>query len=179
MEAMARKPRGEVEAGVHHVYARGNCRQAVFLDDWDRTRYLSLLGHAVARSRWHCMAYCLMGNHLHLLVETREPNLGAGIRWLHGRYAQTFNRRHRRDGHLFHGRYGATRIEDDRQLWTTVRYIALNPVNGGLCADARDWRWSSYALLHEGVAPGWLDEARLVSHLRAAAGETAVLFNLL
>jgi putative transposase len=167
---MAREPRGEAEAGIHHVYARGNGRQAVFLDDVDRRRYLALLGRVVVRSRWWCLAYCLMGNHVHLLVETREPNLGAGMQSLHGRYAQAFNQRHRRDGHLFQGRYGAVRIDTDRQLWAAVRYIARNPVEAGLCADSRDWRWSSYALLRDGVAPDWLDIARLLEYLRAAGG---------
>jgi putative transposase len=130
-----------------------------------------LLGRAVARSRWCCLAYCLMDNHLHLLVETREPNLGAGMQWLHGRYAQAFNQRHRRDGHVFQGRYGATRIEDDDQLWTTVRYIARNPVEAGLCADACGWNWGSYAVMQKGMAPDWLDVARLLAYLHAAGAD--------
>src|SRR5215475_14313149 len=92
---MPRSPRNEIEPGIHHVYARGNRRAAVFVDDADRRRYLSLLARVVERTRWRLLAYCLMGNHLHLLVETRVPNLGTGMQWLYGRYAQTFNQRHR------------------------------------------------------------------------------------
>lgn len=134
-----------------------------------------LMGRVVQRTRWRVMAYCLMGNHLHLLIETRTPNLGAGMQWLHGRYAQEFNQRHRHSGHLFQGRYGSTRIEDDAQLWTVVRYIALNPVDAGLCTDARDWRWGSHAMVAAGSHPAWLDVARLGEYLTAAAGVAAVI----
>ena len=87
---------------IHHVFARGNRRQRVFLDDDDRLAYLDLLGRAVGRLGWNCLAYCLMGNHVHLLVHTPEPNLGPGIGLLHSRYARWFNRRHDVEMHLFH-----------------------------------------------------------------------------
>ena len=80
---------------------------------------------------------------MHLLVETREPNLPTGMQWLHGRYGRNFNDRHDRFGHLFQGRYKAVRQTSDEQLWHVVRYIALNPVKAGLCDRPRDYRWSS------------------------------------
>src|SRR5262245_15334685 len=139
--------RAEEEGAIHHVYARGNRRQVIFIDARDRLTYLARLRGVVERCRWSCLAYCLMDNHVHLLLETPTPNLGDGMRRLHAAYAQTFNARHGKVGHLFQGRYGNERVTSDAQLAATLRYIALNPVEAGLCADPRDWRWSSYALL--------------------------------
>ena len=104
-----------------------------------------MLAQAVRRQRWSCLAYCLMHNHIHLLVETPQPNLGAGMQRLHGLYAQTFNKRHKRCGHLFQGRYGGDRVRTDEQLLTAARYIALNPVEAGLCERPDEWPWSSHA----------------------------------
>ena len=141
---MPRKPREEVEGGVYHVYARGNGKQRIFLDDRDRATYLSLLRLEIERRNWQCLAYCLMDNHIHLLIETPEANLGRGMQRLHSAYAQLFNERHERVGHLFQGRYGAVRIESDEQIWTTLAYIEANPVRSGLCSRPADWPWSSY-----------------------------------
>ena len=166
-----RSPREEIEDGVHHVYARGNGGREIFLDDADRWRYLAMLGDVVVRMRWRCLAYCLMRNHVHLLVETPAVNLGEGIQRLHGRYAQKFNERHRRSGHVFQGRYGAVRVTSDEQLWTTTRYVALNPVAAGLCERPEDWRWSSHAAVLGGGTPAWLDVARLLSYFAGLGGE--------
>ena len=112
-QGMARKPRVELAGGVHHVFARGNCRQLIYLNDADRGAYLDLLACVVVRKRWHCLAFCLMDNHVHLLIETPLPNLGAGMQWLHGRFAQGFNRRHRRTGHVFEGRFGSVLVKNE------------------------------------------------------------------
>src|SRR3954454_20748947 len=101
---MPRKPRVELAGGVHHVYARGNAREDIYRDDVDRRMYLHTLGREVARWKWRCLAYCLMSNHVHLLLETPEPNLGRGMQRAHGTYARLFNRRHARVGHVFQGR---------------------------------------------------------------------------
>jgi putative transposase len=167
-----RKPRQEVEGGVHHVYARGNGQQDIYLDDADRWRYLTILHDVVVRNRWRCLAYCLMPNHLHLLLETPEANLGSGMQRLHGRYGQKFNERHGRCGHVFQGRYGTVRIRSDEQLWTTARYIALNPVVAGLCERPEAWRWSSHAAVLGARAPGWLDVSRLLWFFGAAGGQS-------
>ena len=160
---MPRKLREEVADGVFHVFARGVDRRLIYLDDLDRERYLEMLGAEVERRSWRCLAYCLMDNHLHLLVETPKPNLGAGMQRLHGDFAQKVNKRHRRVGHLFQGRYGAVRITTDEHLWTVVPYIARNPVAGGLVGDAAAWRWSSHAATLAGAAnPAWLDVSRVV-----------------
>jgi REP element-mobilizing transposase RayT len=164
---MARKPRHEVAGAVHHVFARGNRRQRVYLDHTDYATYLRLLAREVRRRRWRCLAYCLMENHLHLLVETPEPNLGRGMQRLHGDYAHLFNQRHDRVGHLFQGRYGAVAVETDDQLIAVVRYIAANPVEASLCARAEQWRWNSFGLVLHGRAPSWLAVDRLFEYLAA------------
>ena len=168
---MPRQARQEVEAGIAHVFARGNNRQEIFRDDFDRERYLRLLERVVAVHRWRCLSYCLMNNHVHFLIETRAPNLGAGMRWLQGRYAQAFNRRYRRSGHLFENRYGATPVRSDAQFVTTVRYIVRNPVEAGLCATPGEWRWSSHRDVVRHARPEWLDADRLFEHLGAWGGD--------
>jgi putative transposase len=160
---MPRKPREEVPGGIHHVFARGNNRQLLYWDDEDRVLYLTLLCRVVRWRRWRCLAYCLMSNHLHLLVETPEPNLGDGMHTLHSGYALLYNRRHRRCGHVFDGRFGSNVVRDDEQLWTVTRYIQRNPVEAGLCAVASEWKWSSHGGMLDGTAPQWLDRTRLLS----------------
>jgi putative transposase len=158
---MARPLREEVENGVFHVYARGNAKQAIYLDDLDRQTYLRLFGRVVEKRHWRCLAYCLMANHVHLVLQTPDANLAVGMQALHGLYAQTFNERHDRVGHLFQGRYGAVRIRGDSQLWTALRYLALNPVEAGLCTRPAEWRWGSYGVVRD-HAPDWLDRVRLL-----------------
>jgi putative transposase len=170
---MPRQPREELAGGIHHVYARGNAKQLIYLDDADRERYLRILGKAVLRHRWRCLAYCLMDNHVHLLVETPTPNLGRGMQWLHGLYARAFNGRYSRSGHLFQGRFGAVRVKSDAQLLMVVRYIARNPVEGGLCGEPDDWPWSSHATVRRDQArPAWLDTPRLLDFFGASGGES-------
>ncbi|HEY3189530.1 MAG TPA: transposase [Solirubrobacteraceae bacterium] len=168
---MPRKPREEVEGGVHHVYARGSRRGLLFVDDADRRMYLRLLGRAVERHAWRCLSFCLMDNHVHLLIETPHANLGSGMQWLHGRYGEHFNRRHDGSGHVFQGRYGAARMLTDVQLWVIVRYIARNPVEARLCAEVGDWPWSSHAGVLGDAGPRWLARGRLLDTLRAAGGD--------
>jgi putative transposase len=166
-----RKPRAEVEAGLFHVFARGNNKQLIYRDDHDRGTYLRLLQGTVRHFRWRFLAYCLMDNHVHLLLETREANLGAGMRRLHGSYAQCFNFRHGTSGHLFQGRYGSVRIKTDEQLWTVVIYIAMNPVEAGLCRHADDWPWSSHSMVLSDTAPDWIDVPHLLDCFAAAGGD--------
>jgi putative transposase len=168
---MPRKPREEVEDGIHHVFARGNDRQLIYWDDEDRELYLKLAAEVVGRKGWHCFGYCLMDNHVHLLVQTPEANLGAGMQRLHGNYALLFNRRHGRVGHMFQGRFKSERVLDDRQFWTVARYIARNPVEAGLCRMAHEWKWSSHRGLVDGTAPEWVDRGRLLERFGTMGGE--------
>ena len=170
---MPRKPREEVAGGIHHVYARGNNRRVLFLDDVDRDGYLVLLGDVVKRQRWRCLTFCLMDNHVHLLIETPEPNLGDGMRRLHGDFARGLNRRHGSSGHVFQGRFGSKRLRNEGHLWTAVAYIAANPVAAGLCTAPERWSWGSHAAAaaRGALAPSWLDLARLFALLSSSGGD--------
>lgn len=121
--------------------------------------------------RWGCLAYCLMDNHVHLLVEIAEPSLGAGIQRAHGLYAATFNQRHGRSGHVFQGRYGSVLVTRDEQLWAAIAYVVRNPVEAGLCASPRDWPWSSHAAVLNGIGPPWLDPADVLRCFEAVGGD--------
>jgi REP element-mobilizing transposase RayT len=156
---------------VYHAFGRGNRRAVIFEDDVDRAAYLGLLGKSVRWYGWRCLMYCLMDNHVHLLIETPRPNLDVGMQMLHGSYARHFNRRHAHSGHVFQGRYGAERSKDDGQLITAATYIAANPVAAGLARDPADWEWSSHAAAMAGTAPVWLDTPRLVAYFGAAGGD--------
>ncbi len=160
---MARPLRIEFPGALYHVTARGNARQDIYLDARDSWRFLDLLGEVCSRYAWRCFAYCLMTNHYHLVVETAQPNLAAGMRQLNGRYSQAFNTRHQREGHLFQGRYKAILVEREAYLLEVCRYVVLNPVRAGLARGPQAWRWSSYRATLGGTAPPWLAAPELLA----------------
>ena len=141
---MTRPLRLEFPGAVYHLTSRGNARQRIFFSDTDRAIFLETLSQVISRYGWICHAYCLMANHYHLLIETRKPSLSLGMRQLNGVYTQSFNRRHKRIGHLFQGRFKAILIQKESYLLELCRYIVLNPVRvkGNVRIDA--WKWSSY-----------------------------------
>lgn len=169
---MPRRPRWEYPGAIHHVHARRPDRLALFGDDAERERYLDLLARTVFHRGWHCLAYCLMDTHVHLLVETPRADLGRGIQFLHGTYAREFNDRRERAGHVFDRRFGSDAVVRDDQLWAVVAYLALNPVRAGMCARPEDHPWSSHAALAGlVVVPDWLAADRLLGHFGAHGGE--------
>ena len=141
---MARTLRLEYPGAVYHVTSRGNARRKIYRDDGDRDTFLLTLAWVVERFGWVCHAYCLMDNHYHLLIETPVANLSRGMRQLNGVYTQRFNRRHRKVGHLFQGRYKAILVERDSYLLELARYIVLNPVRAKIAKTADEYVWSSY-----------------------------------
>ena len=141
---MARPLRIEFPGAVYHVTSRGNARADIFEADGDRETFLKILGLVVKRFNWLCHAYCLMNNHYHLLLETLEGNLSAGMRQLNGVYTQAFNRAHRRDGHVFKGRFAAILVEKETHLLELCRYVVLNPVRAAMVERPEQYRWSSY-----------------------------------
>lgn len=162
---MSRLPRIEVENGVYHVVARGNERRSIFVGVADRECFLEVLAHAAARYRLAVLSYCLMDNHYHLLVRTPNANLARAMRQLNGVYAQSFNRRHGRVGHLFQGRYHARLVQTDAHLATAVRYIARNPVSAGMCMRVDEWCWSSHLRIMGARPAGFLAVRELLSYL--------------
>lgn len=141
---MSRPLRIELAGGYYHVTSRGNEQKAIYTDAIDRWRFLRILSSVRERYCWRCLAWCLMDNHYHLVVQTMEPTLSAGKRQLNGLYAQRFNRRHRRVGHLFQGRFKASLIESDPYLAEVIRYTFLNPVRAGVVESLSAWKWSSW-----------------------------------
>jgi REP element-mobilizing transposase RayT len=142
---MARGARGEIHAGIYHVYTRSAGKIPLFRDDHDRTDFCNRLATTVGRGRVRCLAFALLTTHYHLLLDVPANALQPAMKWLNGTYAQRFNRRHERWGHLCGGRYSCVRVRSGRQLRRAFRYIALNPVRAGLCQAPEDWVWSSYA----------------------------------
>lgn len=161
---MARPLRLEYPGALYHITTRGDRREDIYLGDQDRVEFLGLLGEVCDRFNWGVYAYCLMSNHYHILVETPDANLARGMRQLNGVYTQRFNRRHRRVGHVFQGRYKAILVQKDSYLLELSRYVVLNPVRAGMVKTARDWRWSSYrATLGQAKAPAWLQTDQLLA----------------
>src|SRR5207247_381934 len=141
---MARPLRLSYPGALYHVTARGNARQAIYTDDADRQMFLLVLEDVETRYHWLCHAYCLMDNHYHLLLETPQGNLSAGMRQVNGVYTQRFNRRHGRVGHIFQGRFKAILVERESYLLELCRYLVLNPVRAGIVRQPERYRWSSY-----------------------------------
>ena len=154
---MARPLRVEFPGAVYHITARGDRQERIVEDDVDRLTFIDLLGKEVSQQGWVLFAFCLMGNHYHLLLETPEPNLVRGMRRLNGVYTQQFNRRHGRMGHVLQGRYKSIVVDKDTWLRELCRYVVLNPVRVGAAKDPARWVWSSYGPT-AGLAgcPPWL-----------------------
>ena len=131
---MARRLRVEYAGAIYHVVHRGNQRQNIFRDDRDRQMFLSTLAETCGKTGWQVHAYCLMRNHFHLVIETPQPNVVAGMKWLLGVYTKRFNIRHSTCGHLFAGRYKALLVDGSGNgcLETVCDYVHLNPVRARL-----------------------------------------------
>jgi REP element-mobilizing transposase RayT len=169
---MSRPLRIEVSGAYYHVTSRGDRREAIYEDDEDRKSFLEIFRDVVEAFEWRCHAYCLMSNHYHLFVETAHGNLSKGMRQLNGVYTQWSNRRHRRSGHLFQGRYKGILVDTDGYLLELSRYIVLNPVRAGMVNDPADWIWSSYrATAGLERSPPWLTTEAILSGFGYRKGE--------
>lgn len=173
---MPRPLRIDYAGGVYHVTARGNEKRVVFRDDADRFAYLDRLAECSRRYEFRVYAFCLMGNHVHLALERGPVKLSRIVLALHSAYAQRFNRRHARVGHLFQGRYKAYLVEKESYLLTLVRYIHLNPVKAGTVARPEIYRWSSDRFYRGLQAPAWLDVGTLFSMLGTDRAQSAAAY---
>ena len=142
---MPRSPRIQEPGASYHVTALGVDRCSIALDATDYETLLAIVSAAISRHEWTCLSYCLMGTHFHLLVRTPDTDLDRGMHFLNSLYAQAFNRRHGRKGHLFGDRYYSRLVDEEPHLLEVVRYVALNPVRANVCSAPEDWPWSSYA----------------------------------
>ncbi|MDA1275178.1 MAG: transposase [Verrucomicrobia bacterium] len=166
---MARKLRVEYPGAIYHVMNRGDRREPIFRDEGDQGRFVETLGEVCQRSGWQVHAYCLMPNHFHLVVETPQPTLVAGMKWFLGTYTGRFNRRHQVVGHLFSGRYKALIVDGSGNgyLRKVCDYVHLNPARAKLLQPEqrlREYRWSSWPeyLKSPSKRPVWLRVDRVM-----------------
>jgi putative transposase len=163
---MVRPLRIEYPGAVYHVTSRGDRREPIAADDTDRALFLEVLGQALLRFDAQAWAYCLMGNHYHLVLHTREANLSRLMRQINGVYTQTFNRRHGVTGHLFQGRFKAILVDSDSYLLEVCRYVDLNPVRAKMVKRPDAYAWSSYRALAGLAEPApWLERRPLYEQL--------------
>lgn len=161
---MARPIRIEFPGAVYHVTSRGDRREAIYLTPSDRLIWLDILGLVCERYNWRCYAWCQMGNHYHIVVETVEANLSKGMRQLNGVYTQKYNRRHGQVGHVFQGRFNSILVDQDSYLLEVCRYVVLNPIRANLVKQAGQWPWSSYrSMMGEATVRQWLEIDVLLS----------------
>jgi putative transposase len=139
---MARIIRTSLPDGFFHVTARGVARSTIFRDETDYADFRNQLLRVARRFSWTIHAFCLMPNHYHVLVETTQVQLSRGMQLLNGQYAQAFNERHDRVGHLFQGRFASYAIESEEHYERALAYIRANPVEAGICATDREWPWA-------------------------------------
>lgn len=170
---MARPLRIQFDGAFYHVVSRGNERRDIVRDDADRQRRLFWLQRTVEIYGWRILAFALLDNHEHLFLETPRPNLSAGMQYLNGSYTSYFNRRHRRAGHLFQGRFRGHLIEQQGYFLEVSRYIHLNPVRAKLVARPEQWPWSSYPGYRDvrRVLP-WVTYSRVLGEFGRRSGES-------
>jgi REP element-mobilizing transposase RayT len=155
------RPQRDQSEGVRQITCRGNRRQAIFVDRYDRERFLALLAKVAKKYGWRVIAYCLMTNHVQLVIDVPAFTISRGMQILNGQYAQAFNRRHGYVGHLFERRYDAARVDTEPYSPAVAGYVAPSPSPAGLVLEAVEWRWTSHraALGKQQPAPfldiGW------------------------
>lgn len=156
VKAMARKLRLEYPGACYHVINRGNYRRNLFEPEGAAESFEACLFEAAARFGWRLQAFVIMRNHFHLAVETPEPNLGDGMKWLQGTWAMRFNRFRGETGRPFQGRYKALHVEPGHTLAQVAHYIHLNPVRARVLGVERlpEFRWSSLWWLVQRHHPG-------------------------
>lgn len=161
---MARKPRVEVEGGLYHVITRGNNRQVIFNSDDDYHKFLSLLEIQKSRLPFFLYAYCLMSNHVHLLIERQADAIGRIMHRVLTGYSQYYNRKYRTVGHLLQGRHKAILCQTDRYLSELVRYIHLNPVRAKIVGRPEQYQYSSHRSYLGTQASGIVDVDPVLRH---------------
>lgn len=170
---MARKPRVQCPGALYHVIARGNQQQNIFLDEADYRRYLDLLDGYRKRYAFTLYAYVLMTNHVHLLIEQGETPLAKAMQGLGQSYTGYYNRKYKKSGHVFQGRYKAILCERDAYLLGLVRYVHLNPVRAGMVKLPEEYPWSSHFAYLRGASGGMV-EVELPLSLLASTRKAAV-----
>ena len=148
LKNVTNKKRESYPGAAFHITARGNRRNDIFRDEEDFHVYCSFLESAIEhfKGKFQIYCYCLMNNHVHILIKTGDIHIGYFMARVHSIYTRYFNTKYKYIGHLYQGRYHTEIIEDDAQLLTTSRYIHLNPVRANMVNKPEDYKWSSYAI---------------------------------
>lgn len=163
---MSRPLRIEYPGAWYHVMNRGRRSEEIYTDAKDRESFIKVMQEAADQWNLRVSVYCLMSNHYHLLIQTPDGNLSRGMRHINGVYTQRFNRRHKKEGQLFRGRYKAVLVEANSHLLEVMRYIHRNPLRAGLVKTLMDYRWSSHeGYLSKAKKWSWLQKEDLLSML--------------
>ena len=141
---MPRQARKKSKTGIYHIMMRGINQQIIFEDEEDNEKFISTLKTYEAVSGYKLFAYCLMHNHIHLLIKVENEELELIFKRICGSYAYWYNWKYRRIGHLFQDRFKSEEVEDEKYLLTVLRYIHRNPINAGVCDKIDEWKFSSY-----------------------------------
>ena len=142
---MPRQARKKSENGIYHIMLRGINQQQIFEDEEDYAKFLDILKECKEISEYKVFAYCLMGNHIHLLVKEGTENLEQMFKRICGRFVYWYNTKYRRVGHLFQDRFKSEPVDSERYFFTVLRYIHQNPVKAGICKRVEDYIYSSYS----------------------------------
>jgi putative transposase len=147
---VSRLARFDAPGTIHHLFTSGAGPCTIYDDPEDYLAFIAIAAEVFARLGWRCLAYCLMTTHYHLIVRIERADLAHGMQMINSRHARSFNRRHRRRGHLFGDRYGSVFVQTEEHLKTELRYVFLNPLDAGVLPE--NWPWSSYATASAGAA---------------------------
>jgi len=174
---MARKPRIHFPGACYHVILRGNAGQDVFFSDQDRSRFCFLLQEGVERYRHRILAYCLMTNHIHLIIQVDEIPLSRIIQNLSFRYTRFINYQKKQFGHLFQGRYKAILIDIDSYLLELIRYLHTNPVRAGIVKTPERYIWSSHTAYLKKISVPWLSMTPVLSQFASTEQKAIALYH--
>lgn len=170
---MPRTARRKSETGIYHIMVRGINHQEIFHDEEDHLRYLKTLEQFAGKTGSTILGYCLMGNHLHLLIKEGHESISVFMKRLGTSYAYWYNLKYERVGHVFQDRFKSESVEDDAYLLTVIRYIHQNPVKAGIVKKVQEYRWSSYPSYVQMENPCTVVQTRFILGFFANDRETA------
>ena len=178
MMKMTRYARKQSSTGIYHIMIRGNERKEIFFDDDDRDRFLWILNKIKADGNYHIYAYCLMNNHVHLLMKEGKDSIQRTMKRIGVSYVYYFNNKYQRIGHLFQDRFRSEEVEEDSHILAAARYIHNNPVKAGIVKRVNDYKWSSYTeyIYKSGSREGLVENSFLLSMLSDRKGRAIELF---
>ena len=141
---MSRICRERSESGYYHIMVRGNNKKEIFKKEEEKEKFIEILNKNIAEDNWNLRAYCIMDNHVHLLIEENEKEISQIMKKINVAYAMYYNKRNQTVGHVFQDRYRSEAVTDDTYLLTLIRYIHQNPIKAGTIKNIQDYKWSSY-----------------------------------